>query len=310
MSPYLVVGMSEPKQHVVILPYFCEDEVERYLRIAERLKTFGPSQCKVTYLLASSPKTTTSARLVEAYSQLSDTIPFACPTQIFGYPEGPGAMFWDCMEFIEREFGANDGFSLWLESDMAPIKPDWLDRLSEQWYAGAQTPIMMGCYVPEVYKYRFWKKPKLILHPHINGGACYAMDFVKHMPDEARQGVFDMAVFQYANQHGRARFTRQIAFSTNLRVRRDLADPNKVLLHGFMQDKDLFIEQCLTPLTETEQRRLHWNPMWDRLEKVQRQIRVQFVRRGRRAMLENMFLEKERFETAHPEQFETQPRVA
>ena len=293
-----------PQQHIVILPYFCQEEVDRYLKIAARLAEFPAPQCNVTYLLASSPKTETSQQLVDAYSQLGNTIPFACPTQIFGYPEGPGAMFWDCMELIQSEFGDNDGFSLWLESDMAPIKPDWIDRLSAEWYGGHQKPIMMGCYVPEVYKYRIWKKPKLILHPHINGGACYAMDFASHMPPAAREGVFDMAVFQFADKVGRARFTKQISFSTNARVRRDLLDPEKVLLHGFMQEKDQFIDHCLTPLTAAEQRRAGWNPLLDKMERFQRQIRVQFVRRGRRAMLENMFLEKERFEAEHPEAFD------
>ncbi|MEL7496634.1 MAG: hypothetical protein AAFN77_03435 [Planctomycetota bacterium] len=302
--------MTNQKHHIVILPYFCQEEVDRYLLIADRLATFPTPSCRVTYLLASSPKTETSQPLVDRYSELGDTIPFACPTQIFGYPEGPGAMFWDCMAFIEQNFADNDGLSLWLESDMAPVKPDWIDRLSTEWFAGEQTPVMMGCYVPEVYKYRIWKKPKLILHPHINGGACYSMDFSSQMPPAAREGVFDMAVFQFAEKLGRARFTKQIAFSTNARVRRDLLDENKVLLHGFMQDKDKFITNCLEPLTDAEKDRAGWNPFYDRLETFQRHLKVQFVRRGRQAMLENMFLEKQKYEDEHPEQFLYQPRVA
>jgi hypothetical protein len=302
--------MSQPKQHTVILPYFCRDEVDRYLKIADRLRQFPKPKCDVTYLLASSPKTSTDQELVEAFAELGTAIPFACPTQIFGYPEGPGAMFWDCMEFLQVNNQGCDGFSLWLESDMAPIKSDWIDRLSDEWYAGDQTPIMMGAFVPEVYKYRIWKKPKLILHPHINGGACYAMDFASHMPAEAREGVFDMAVFKFAEQAGRARFTRQISFSTNDRVRRDLLDPNKVLLHGFMQEKDQFIGQCLAPITRAEKSRASWNPTLDRWDEWKRRVKVQFVRRGRKAMLENMFLEKSKFEAEHPEVFKHQPKVA
>ena len=106
-------------------------------------------------------------------------------------------MYWDAMEFIAEKFAMSDGFSLWLESDMAPIKPDWLDRLSAEWYA-SEPPLMMGCYVPEVFKHRFLRRPKLILAPHVNGGACYATDFAKRMPPEAREGVFDVAVYQHA----------------------------------------------------------------------------------------------------------------
>lgn len=303
--------MTTKKKHVIILPYFCQEEVDRYLQIAARLKTFPKPNVECDFLLASSPRTETSQPLIDAYSELGKTIPFACPTQIFGYPEGPGAMFWDSMEFIEQHYQSNDGFSLWLESDMAPIKPDWIDRLSDEWYSENQTPVMMGSYVPEVYKYRIFKKPKLILHPHINGGACYSMDFATRMPEEARTGVFDMAVYQFAKKLGRARFTKQIAFSTHDRVRRDIVNPDKVLLHGFMQEKDRFIQQCLAPLSEGELKLAGWHPLLNRLETAKRKLRVQFVRRGHRAMLENMFLAKQKFESENPQVFaQTNRRVA
>ena len=295
--------MTTNKKHIIILPYFCQEEIDRYLHIAARIKTFPKSNATCDFLLASSPRTKTSQALIEAFSELGTTIPFACPTQIFGYPEGPGAMFWDCMDFIEQNYKSNDGFSLWLESDMAPIKPDWIDRLSDEWYGEHQTPVMMGCYVPEVYKYRLFKQPKLILHPHINGGACYSMDFAAQMPQAARTGVFDMAVYQFAKKLGRARFTRQIAFSTNDRVRRDMADDDKVLLHGFMQEKDRFIQQSLTPLSEAELKWAAWHPLINHLETARRKLRVQFVRRGHRAMLENMFLAKQKFESENPQVF-------
>ena len=302
--------MSDRPQHTIILPYFCREEVERYLTIANRLAQFPKPNCDVTFLLASSPKTETDQELVEAYSKLGKTIAFACPTQIFGYPEGPGAMFWDCMEYLQAKNGGGDGFSLWLESDMAPVKPDWIDRLSDEWYAGDETPIMMGCYVPEVYKHRIFKKPKRILEAHINGGACYAMDFASHMPPAAREGVFDMVVFQFAEKLGRARFTRQISFSTNGRVRRDIMDSNKVLLHGFMQDKDLFVKQCITPTSEAEQSRASWNETLDRLEDFGRRVKLPFISRGKQTTLENMFIEKKRFERQHPEAFRHQPKAA
>lgn len=288
--------MKSDPQHVVILPYYCDEEVARYLKIAERLKEFPAPRGGYHFLLASSPRTATNHSLVDAYSAIGTTIPFACPTQIFGYPEGPTAMFWDCMEYLAENFSDQTGFGLWLESDMAPIKPDWIDRLSAEWFSQSQTPIMMGCYVPEVYKHRIFKKPKLLLHPHINGGACYAMDFARQMPAAARTGVFDMAVFEYAQQLGRTRSTKQIAFSTVSRVRRDLLDDSKVLLHGFMQSKDVFIDGCLQPLSERELAAAAWNSWLDQWEDLQRSLRVKFVRKGPRAMLENMYLAKKKFD--------------
>ena len=122
------------------------------------------------------------------------------------------------------------------------------------------------------------------------------MDFARQMPAEARTGVFDMAVFQYAQAKSRAMSTKQISFSTHRRVRRDLMDPDKVLLHGFMQEKDQFIDECLAPLTELEVKSAAWNPLKEKIETANRMVRVWFVRKGRKAMLENMFLAKKQFD--------------
>ena len=290
------------KRHIVILPYYCQEEVDRYLKIADRIAAFARPSVEVDYLLAASPRAEKNQALEDAYNGIGNAISFQCPTQIFGYPEGPTAMFWDCMDYVQQNYKGENGFSLWLESDMAPTQPDWIDRLSDQWYGHEETPIMMGCYVPAVYKSRIFKKRKLLLEPHINGGACYAMDFANHMPAEAREDVFDMAVFQYAQSLGRAASTNLISFSTNDRVRRDLHDSEKVLLHGFMQEKDSFIEQCLTPLSDKEIAGAMWNGTRDRVETLRRRLRVWFVRKGREAMLENMFLAKAEFDSAHADQ--------
>jgi len=292
--------MNDNRKHVVILPHFCEEEVDRYLRIATLLKSWPKPEVETDFLIAASPKREPSERLAEAYEGLGKVTLFKCPTQIFGYPEGPGAMFWDCMQHIENNYPGNDGFSLWLESDMCPSQSDWIDQLSDQWYAGNERPLMMGCYVPEVYKYRIFKKPKRILEPHINGGACYAMNFASQMPDEARQGVFDMAVYQFAKDRGLARECRAIAFSTTNRVRRDLADSSKILLHGFMQEKDQFIEECVRPVEEGENQNPTWNSLQDQMETTRRKLRVWFVRKGHKAMLENMFLAKQQYEQENP----------
>jgi hypothetical protein len=313
--------MEKLAKHIVILPYYCGSEIARYLKIAKLLTSFPEPAGGYHFLLASSPKTKPSFELYDAYSKLGNVIPFACPSQVFGYPQGPTAMFWDCMDYLATQFSGQSGFALWMESDMAPSQPDWIDRLSAEWFGtanlkksmvsseqllsrqstnrsinAAAPPIMMGCYVPKVYKHRVFKQKKLILHAHINGGACYSMDFAMHMPAAARSGVFDMAVFDFAQQLGRIRATRQIAFSTLSRVRRDLQDPSKVLLHGFMQHKDRFIDHCCHPVTDQEKRAALWHPWLDRWETVQRKIRVQFVRRGQKAMLENMFLAKHVFD--------------
>lgn len=285
-------------QHVIVLPYFSLEEVERFLMIGRHLKKMPRPSCKVHFLLANSLRIQPSVELFECYRELGPCTAFTCPTPVFGYPEGPTAMYWDCMSFISEKFRDSSGFSLWLESDMCPIKPDWLDRLSDEWFTG-EKPWMMGCHVPDIYKKRIFRRPKLILHEHINGGACYATDFATLMPSDARSGVFDMAVYKYAQNSGRIRKSRQIAFSTLARVRRDVQCPEKVLLHGFMQDKDKFIGSCVEPVSEREKQAAAWHPLQEKFEQVKRSIRVQFVRRGHRAMLENMLLTKQKIEQQH-----------
>ena len=76
--------MDKKKKHVVILPYFCQEEVERYLAIAERMKSFPTPNVSCDFLLASSPRTETSEELVAAFTELGTAVAFACPTQIFG----------------------------------------------------------------------------------------------------------------------------------------------------------------------------------------------------------------------------------
>lgn len=282
-------------QHVVILPYFSQQEVDRYIKIANYLKRQPTPNCRVHFLLANSLRIEPSIELFEAYREIGPCTSFECPTPVFGYPEGPTAMYWDCMKFVGEKFSDLSGFCLWLESDMAPVKPDWIDRLSNEWFTG-ERPLMMGCHVPDIYKKRIFRKPKLILHAHINGGACYSMDFATRLPENARQGVFDMAVYNHAQQLGKIRNTDLISFSTLSRVRRDVQSENKVLLHGFMQDKDQFIDSCLRPISEFEKRAAPWHEFQESLERFKRTIKVQFVRRGSTAMLENMLLTKQNYE--------------
>ena len=282
-------------QHVVILPYFSQPEVERYLKIADFLKRQPKPNCKVHYLLANSLRIQPSVELFEAYREIGECTSFECPTPVFGYPEGPTAMYWDCMKYVSENFADHSGFCLWFESDMAPVKPDWMDRLSEEWYTG-ERPLMMGCHVPDIYKKRIFRKPKLILHAHINGGACYAMDFAKRLPANARSGVFDMAVYNYARELGKIRDTQLISFSTMRSVRRDVQCEDKVLLHGFMQNKDQFIDACLRPVSDNEKRFASWHQFQEDVERLARTVKVQFIRRGNKAMLENMLLTKQNLE--------------
>ncbi len=284
---------SQPT-YVCILPYFCEAEVARYLKTAHWLEKNSTERLPCHFLLAASPRTPLNRKLEAAYQRLGVVHHLQCPTQVFGYPQGPTAMFWDAMDYIAENF-PGPGFSLWFESDMAITKSDWLSRLAAEWHEGGVDPILMGCFVPETYKFRWLRQRKKVLDAHINGGACYALDFAQRLPAEAREGVFDMAVYNFAREAGVVKESRQIAFSTVSRVRRDLVSDRTCILHGFMQDKDRFIDLCTAPITERERRRRTWNLVCDQVELMRRQVRVCFYRRGRAAVLESVLLAQDRW---------------
>ncbi|MEZ6093153.1 MAG: hypothetical protein R3C03_02785 [Pirellulaceae bacterium] len=282
-------GSFQKAKHVVIFPYFCDEEVDRYCRIVDWLKANNVDLSGIEFLLAASPRTPPSTKLAKSVAQVAEFQQFQCPSQVFGYPQGPTAMFWDCMDYIAENY-SGDGFSLWFESDMVFTKRDWVSRLERDWYGNANPLLLMGCFIPEVYKFRWLRQKKKILDPHINGGACYALDFARHMPPEARDGVFDMVVYEFAKAQNAAIATEQISFSTMSRVRRDVCDDRTCILHGFMQEKDAFVDAAMAPVSDRERKNQFLHPVQDQMEIMRRRLSVCFFRKGRKSVLESTLL--------------------
>lgn len=274
---------------IIILPYYCDEEVDRYVSIAHQIQQLGRQEVEIRFLLASSPRTEPSQRLYDAYSKIAPAIRFQCPSQIFGYPQGPTAMFWDCMDYIADHFGEESGFSFWLESDMIPVKPNWAQQLTEAWNGYDSRLLVMGCLIPEVYKYRLLRPPRQMTAQHINGGACFAKDFARRIPREAREGTFDTAIYPYLTEiEGAVESTNLIALSSVSHVKRDIRRSGPVVLHGYFQDKDRFIQESLRGMPD-EWREFEEPGMLSRLyDQTVRRLRVGLMRRGRRAFIETL----------------------
>jgi hypothetical protein len=242
--------------HTIILPYFCEMEIDRYESILKHIGRLGKQQTDYEFLLAASPKISPSARLMNAASRVAPSRHFACPSQVFGYPEGPSAMFWDCMCHL-ADAPCPEGFSLWMESDMCPVKPDWLDRLDADWKSCGEI-FVMGCVIPQVNRHKRmfpltnWFQHKRWITQHVNGGACYCRNLVHHMPADFREGLFDVRLGEILREMGGYADTPGISFSTIERLGDDLAHPEKVLLHGYLQDKEEFLRGCMRPTDPSE----------------------------------------------------------
>jgi hypothetical protein len=220
--------------------------VNRYLRIAKFLRNISQNKASYEFLLVSSFQTKPNEELLAAFSELAPTSTYACRNQVAGYPEGATAMFWETMDYIAAQTRPDNGFSLWLESDMIPVKHDWLDRLSQLWNAGRQELLVMGLLVPNLYRRKFLRKPRLLLGEHINGGACYSKQFSRLISRHARQGrVFDVDLFPFLKQDARYKGVDAFAFSTLATLSYDIERSQTAVLHGLNQDKDEFIDGCI-----------------------------------------------------------------
>jgi len=235
-------------QHIVIIPYFSQAEVDRYLLIAEHLQRFASPGGRFEHLLVSSYAMPPSELLFAAFEKIAPVRTYVCKNRVHGHPEGPSAMFWEAMDHIadlsqsDRGMPEDGGFSLWLESDMVPIKPDWLAQLEQQWIQGGSELLQMGRRVPPVYTKRWFRRKQVLIPDHINGGACYSKQFSRRLPNEVRRGgCFDRDAFQYVKLGGEYRYTAAFAFSTIETLSFDFSDKETLIVHGWQQNKDDFV---------------------------------------------------------------------
>jgi len=275
--------------HIVIIPYYSQQEIDRYLKIAVRLKAYSTQNCAYQFLLASSPRIQPSQQLHDAYAAIAPVTTLRCPTRLIGYPIGPTAMFWDCMDHIASTFEPDGGFSLWFESDMIPVKKDWLDRLSAQWCSGDEPPRIMGCFVSAILS----ASRRIVVDEHINGGACYAKDFA-HLPLDARSSsCFDCGLYECVHRLGGVLPTRQIAFSTMARLEQDIGDPEVTVLHGYTDDKDAFINRCLAMEAADSPGGLRHDRYWRAARNTYRRLRLRLPMKSKRLVLESILLERD-----------------
>jgi len=168
--------------NIIILPYYSQEEVLRFSRLARIIKHFGGLEGRFEFLLSARYDFPESSELYERYASIAPTKSFRCSLEGKGIVtpengtlyEGPSAMFWDTMRFIEKNYEQDGGFALWMEADMVPLRKDWLKAISAEWLPGFLT---MGFFVDTT-------KGMCSCASHINGGACYAKDFAKKVPQE------------------------------------------------------------------------------------------------------------------------------
>ena len=126
-------------------------------------------------------------------------------------------MFFDTFRHIYRTASRDGGFVLWMEPDMVPLRPNWLKDLESEWNAGHYT--VMGALVHR-------GEPR----EHINGGACYAKDYVRVVPPIGI--VWDMCCYPYIRNFGVPRATNLFDFRYKCETLATPPDPAAAILHG------------------------------------------------------------------------------
>lgn len=223
-------------RHTIVLSYFSQAEAERYKALARVLAAWPRPEafdvecliCTVTTGVAEDPA------LVEAMSAVMPTRSYRCQTTVEGYPQRPTAMFWEIMAHVGATDPGDGGFALWLEADMVPARPTWLDELHREW-TRHRRPLVMGRLQPRTYV----PTSRIVTSPHINGGACYSKSYSREIPERAKGGVFDGTPWPEVKRSGRFVATDLFAYSSVVGLALDMSS-RAAVLHGYRQDKPVF----------------------------------------------------------------------
>ena len=229
-------------KHVILLHYYCEAEVSRYLRIAEFLREYGRCSAEYEFLLLAASCISPSQVLQDAFSKIAPAKTFHCRKTRDGYWEGSAAAFWEGMEYVNKNYEKDGGFTFWLESDTLPVKKNWVDLLGLEWEKHPGI-LIMGLYVPWLIDPRMGCD---VVLPHINGSACYAKDLDNLIPQSYKASStqpFDISLSQYAIKAGKFHKSGQFVFTDQYKLCHNIQDPRIVIVNGYRQNQDEFISK-------------------------------------------------------------------
>jgi hypothetical protein len=154
-------------------------------------------------------------------------------------------MFWEIQEHVAATENGDGGFALWFEADMVPARTSWLDELHAEWVRHDR-PFVMGRLQPRSYV----PASRVLISPHINGGACYAKDYARHIPASLKRGTFDVAPWPFLRRSGKYVATSLFQYATLAGLEDELRGPAAVL-HAYRQDKPAFYARWVELVTGT-----------------------------------------------------------
>jgi hypothetical protein len=227
--------------HTIVFSYYSTEEAERYKTLARVLSGWPkPNDYRVECLICTVVSgCDDDPALFDAMAKVMPTRRYRCQTPVVGYPQRPTAMFWEIMDHVAATDAGDGGFALWMEADMVPTRPTWLDALHAAWKRG-RDPLVMGRLHPR----RYVPSAKILTSPHINGGACYAKQYARVIDARYKHSAFDVAPWPQVERTGRYVSTELFRYSTLESLPRDMRS-SAAILHGYRQDKPAFFRRWL-----------------------------------------------------------------
>lgn len=230
------------RTHTIVLPFWCDNEVDRFARIAACWPELTQSDVKHDFLLiARVDYTARPVALIQTLERHAPVEYIRCEGPLVyrnaGHYHFPrtSPMWVHAIERMRARYSTDDEFFLWFEADMMFTDPHWLDRLDAEWLE--HKPLALG---PKV------ETPHA--RPHLNGGSCY----VKNISDYAAvqrfrisKRPFDIELslrLQFAGlydvrvRHSEAWEFRLTEFYRRERYEDTFPGPEKAILHGCKTD--------------------------------------------------------------------------
>lgn len=146
---------------MLVISPFCESDLKAALALHEWIVHLGSLQSHRVLLLAS--RGISDGQIQEVNDVAKQTFGSVSAIRQAGidpkrWPQGPNSMFTTALEWVKK---FHNGHWLWLESDMIPLAPGWLDQLEDD-YKRRSMP--------------FYGVIHDLPFKHLNGGAIYPIN--------------------------------------------------------------------------------------------------------------------------------------
>ena len=191
-------------EHIIILPYFSNQEVKRFEKLSEIWdKINTKTDCKFVFLLVGRWDThqLDTRKITSNLKNFGNIKKIVLSNPNVNLPKSSRhdlakIMFVKTMTYINQYLSNAKGFALWLEADCIPTAKDWIFCLEKEWSKKTNT-LLMGHYISYENELDYERKS---FPSHINGVACYAKNIIDIIPPKAFYDTyrsFDVFLYNY-----------------------------------------------------------------------------------------------------------------